>query len=308
MRLALILTTLACLAAGAASAAAAPAPQACDRRCLLQILTQYTEALTDARPADAPLAANVRATANGKLGKLGDAPVWKAPGRLPYRQAFVDPVTGAAFFYGVVTTALPRAAPGEASPAPAAESHWWYYVVRLKVERRRITEIEEIVYERAPNGFGADPSTLTRPDRIWDAVVPVAERSSRAELFRLANLYFDAVSQRIDYHKVPWHPECQRIELGIFTVNGPRSSGSCGGEFQVPSMKWNVENRRFYLADVERGVVIAVGNFTTPPEYPRNNGSVVMEVFKVQDGMIRHIEAFFKVDQPHSGWGTGPGS
>ena len=31
--------------------------------------------------------------------------------------------------------------------------------------------------------------------------------------------------------------------------------------------------------------------------------------YKVQDGMIRQIEAFFRGNgQPHSGWGTGPGS
>jgi hypothetical protein len=47
----------------------------------------------------------------------------------------------------------------------------------------------------------------------------------------------------------------------------------------------------------------------TPPEYPTNNGSVVFEVFKVQDGMIRHIHAFFRGNgQAKSGWGEGPGS
>jgi hypothetical protein len=46
-----------------------------------------------------------------------------------------------------------------------------------------------------------------------------------------------------------------------------------------------------------------------PKEYPKNNPSVVMEVFKVQDGMIRHIFAFFRGNgQPRSGWGTGPGA
>jgi len=70
-----------------------------------------------------------------------------------------------------------------------------------------------------------------------------------------------------------------------------------------------VRNRRFYIADVERGVVFAIGNFMTPPEYPNNNGSVVFEVFKIQDGLIRHIEAFFRGNgQLHSGWGDGPGS
>jgi hypothetical protein len=50
-------------------------------------------------------------------------------------------------------------------------------------------------------------------------------------------------------------------------------------------------------------VVIASGNFTAPPDFPKNNPSVVMEAFKVQDGMIRHIFAFFRGNgQPKSGW------
>ena len=149
---------------------------------------------------------------------------------------------------------------------------------------------------------------MSLPDRIFDAWLPQPERVSRQQLFDIANKYFDAVSHRIDYHDVPWHPECQRIELGVFTVNSERSPGSCGGEFQTPSVRWNVENRRFYIADVERGVVFAIGNFMTPPEYPNNNGSVVFEVFKVQDGLIRQIHAFFRGNgQAASGWGDGPG-
>ncbi len=67
--------------------------------------------------------------------------------------------------------------------------------------------------------------------------------------------------------------------------------------------------RCFYIADLERGVVLAIGNFTAPPEYRSINPSVVMEVFKVQDGMIRHISAFFRGDgQPRSGWAPGAGA
>ncbi len=289
------------------TAAAARDSGACDRRCLLATLTAYTEALTDNDVSHLPLAANIRVTTNGVIGDLGKSPAWGPARRLPYRQAFVDPVTGTAVFYGILTTATRPARPD--TPAAEGPAHWWFYVARLELAHRRITEVEEIAYERAPGGFGADPSTLTLPDRIFDTVLPVDERSSRAQLLHIADLYFDAVSHKVDYHKVPWHPECQRVELGVFTVNAPATAGSCGGEFEVPSMKWNVMDRRFYIADVERGVVLAVGNFTTPPEYPRNNGSGVMEVFKVQDGMIRHIAAFFKGDgQPHAGWGEGPGS
>ena len=278
----------------------------CDRRCLLATLTTYTEALTDDDLSRLPLAGNVRVTSNGVVGTLGKGEAWGPARRLPYRQAFVDPVTGAAVFYGVVTTATRPAGPDAPAAAPP---RWWFYVARLKVQGRKITEVEEIAYEKAPGGFGADASTLTLPDRIYDTVLPADERTSRAGLFHIADLYFDAVSHKVDYHLVPWHPECQRVEIGVFTVNAPATAGSCGGEFEVPQMKWNVVGRRFYIADVERGVVLAVGDFTTPPEYPHNNGSVVMEVFKVQDGMIRHISAFFRGNgQAHSGWGTGPGS
>jgi hypothetical protein len=295
---------LACLTALAAlialPAAAKTAPAACDRRCLLRAMTEYTEALTDNSTARLPLAAKVRVTSNGAEGALGKGEAWGPARRLPYRQVFIDPQTGSAVFYGIVTTAAPR--PGAATTG--AKPRWWFYVARLKLAAGKITEVEEIAYEKPEGGFGADASTLTLPDRIFDTVLPVEERSTRQQLFHIADQYFDAVSQKVDYHTVPWHPECQRIELGTFTVNAPTTSGSCGGEFQNPAVKWTVINRRFYIADVQRGVVLAVGNFTTPPEYPKNNGSVVMEVFKVQDGMIRHIGAFFRGNgQLHSGWG-----
>jgi hypothetical protein len=287
----------------APSLASAQGGAACDRRCLLRTLTTYTEALTDDDLSRLPLAPGVRATSNGVVTPLGKSAPWGPGRRLPYRQAFVDPVTGAAVFYGLTTATHP----GPSASDPGAR--WWFYVVRLKVRDRKITEVEEIAYEKPPGGFGADPASLTLPDRIYDTVLPEDERSSRAELFKIADAYFDAVSHKIDYHDAPWHPECQRVELGTFTVNAPGTAGSCGGEFQNPRMKWNVVNRRYYIADTQRGVVLAIGNFTTPPEYPANNGSVVMEVFKVQDGLIRHISAFFKGNgQLHSGWGEGPGS
>ncbi len=278
-----------------------PSAFACDRRCLLQFLTEYTEALTDNNATGLAVAPNLKVTGNGIATALGKGEVWGPGRRLPYRQTFVDPVSGAAVFYGVVTNSGTR----DAQAAP----QWWFYVVRLRIENNRISEVEEISYEKPAGGFGADPASLHLPDRIFDTLLPAGERSSREQLFKIADKYFDAVSHKLDYRQAPWHPECQRVELGVFTVNAERMSGSCGSEFQNPSTKWNVSNRRFYIADVERGVVLAVANFMTPPEYPKNNGSVVVEVFKVQDGLIRFIHAFFRGNgQLHSGWGQGPGS
>jgi hypothetical protein len=291
-----LLATLLLGTVTAHGAFAAAAPE-CNRRCLLEQLTLYTEALTDNEPGHVPVAERVRVTANGILQqRLGQSEVWGAAHRISYRQALVDPQSGAAVFLGVLTN----------TPTRNAE-RWWFYALRLKVEGRKVTEIEEISFDGTLGGTPA--ASLRLPERVFDAVLPPAERSTREELFAVANSYFDAVSHEKPYVQVPWHPECQRLELGVFTVNSTLQGGSCGGEFKNPAMKWLVRNRRFYIADVERGVVFAIGNFTTPPEYPANNGSVVFEIFKVQDGLIRHIEAFFRGNgQLHSGWGEGPGS
>ena len=206
-------------------ASAAPA-SSCNRRCLLQVLTDYTEALTDNDVLKLAVAPTIRVTSNGTVTTLGKGEVWGAGRRLPYRQAYVDPITGAAVFYGAVTNAITSARPGARVDTSGAPTKWWFYVVRLKILGRQITEVEEVSYERPAGGFGMDASALTLPDRIFDTVLPLPERSSRSELFEIADKYFDAVSQKLNYRQVPWHPECQRIELGVFTVNAERSPGS----------------------------------------------------------------------------------
>jgi hypothetical protein len=255
----------------------------CDRRCLLEALQTYTEGLLDNDTSRIKVASTLRVTSNGTDVSLGKGEVWGLAKRMPYRQAFVDPVTGAAMFMATVTNA----------PTNQGE-RWWFYMVRLKIVAKQVTEVEEISYDGMLRG--TSPSKLNQADRIYDSVLPQSERVSRAELTAIANQYFDVVSGSLDYHDVPWHPECSRLEDAVLTVNQPESSGSCAGEFKIPRMKWIVKNRRFYIADVERGVVMAVANFTSPPEYPNNNASVVFEVFKIQDGLIRHIEAMFRGD------------
>lgn len=255
----------------------------CSRRCLLEFLQTYTEGLLDNDTSRIKVSPSLRVTSNGVDVQLGKGEVWGLAKRMPYRQAFVDPVTGAAIFLGTVTNA----------PTSAAE-RWWFYMVRLKVVAKQVTEIEEISYDGMLRRTPA--SKLSQADRIYDAVLPADEQVSRAELIATANQYFDVVSGTLDYHDAPWHPECSRLEDAVLTVNQPESPGSCAGEFENPRIRWIVKNRRIYIADVERGIVVAVANFTSPPEYPNNNASVVFEVFKIQDGLIRHIEAMFRGD------------
>jgi hypothetical protein len=284
-----VVSSLGCLlvATGLGLSAADAAHQAsepdCNRRCLFESLQTYTEGLLDNDTSRIKVASALRVTSNGVDVQLGRGEVWGLAKRMPYRQAFVDPVTGAAMFLGTVTNA----------PTNQGE-RWWFYMVRLKVVAKQVTEVEEISYDGMLRGTPA--SRLTQADRIYDAVLPPGEQVSRAELIATANKYFDVVSGTLDYHDVPWHPECSRLEDAVLMVNQPESPGSCAGEFKNPRIKWIVKNRRIYVADVERGIVMAVANFTSPPEYPNNNASVVFEVFKIQDGLIRHIEAMFRGD------------
>ncbi len=121
-------------------------------------------------------------------------------------------------------------------------------------------------------------------DRIFDAVLPADERVPRDVLVATANKYFDVVSGTLNYRDAPWHPECHRIELGVFTVSSTLNPGSCGGEFQNPRIKWIVKNRRVYVADVERGVVGRGGEFHQSARVSRQQRIGRFRGFKVQDG------------------------
>src|SRR5271169_2364489 len=116
----------ACVVLPAYAADPTPAAVDCNRHCLLNILTTYTEALVDHDPSRLVVSPQLRVTSNGTVTTLGHGPVWGAVKRIPYRHALVDPVTGAAVFYGTLTN----------SPTRDAEN-WWFYVVRLKIVRQQ---------------------------------------------------------------------------------------------------------------------------------------------------------------------------
>jgi hypothetical protein len=282
-----------------------PRGQGCDRACLLRILTIYTDAISLKNTSSIAVSSSVRITSNGNLTTLGDGLVWHTPGalRIPYRHALVDEVTGAATLRATIsneTVPVTSTADEILHPPPG---QWWWYVLRLQVVDGLITEIEEIATAIGiPSG---EASSLTMPDRTWDT--PVSDSLSRSSLFSIANDYFSTVGGTLPWQEAPFHPECNRVELGTQTTNAVFGPGSCGTEFLAPELQGGiVSNRRFYVAEEELGVVAALGWFGNQNG---TQGTVVFEVFKIQDGLIRHIEAFFALGgQLYSGWGEGIGS
>lgn len=284
----------------------------CNKRCLLLKLNAILEAIGENNPAGLPIADNARITSDGVVGKIESSPVWGPARRIPYRLTWADPVTETAVFYGVVTNSyeLPAGQTARRPPPEGAGSLWLYYVLRIKVAGDKITEVEQLDLEPRA-GFGGEAiKNLHQGDRIWDTVIPESERSTREELFAVADKYWDSVSKRIKTEEVPWGPNCQRLESGMVTSDSPNFRWSCGNGMKQPQVYWIVENRRYYIADVERGVVLGFATFMTPKEYPNNAFGLAIEFFKVQNGLIQAIDAFSRTRNftQHSGWGAGPGS
>jgi len=278
----------------------------CDRQCLLQILTIYADGLSQKNVSAIPVDPKVRVTNNGNVTTLGNGLVWHTPGsiRLPFRHAVVDPTTGAATFRATITNITVDALTADAI-ANAPDGAWWYYLLRLQVTNGLITEVEEIA---TATGFpGTDPASLTFPDRIYDTYIPTNLQATRDQLAATADAYWSTVNGQIPWPQAPFHPECQRVEMGTATTNAIFAPGSCGTEFLSPAlMGGTVTNRRVYAIDPNYGVVAGLGWFSAVNS---TSGTVVFEVFKIQDGLLRHIEATFAFNgQNWSGWGTGRGS
>lgn len=223
-------------------------------------------------------------------------------------------MTSSTLFLGTVT-----------DDAPGTPT-WWFYVSRLKVEGRAISEIEEIATDRDFRGF--DPaatraSELVLPDRAWDQVLPEDERSSRDDLIGVANDYWDWLGREKDWTEVPFGPDCQRTEDGTFTTNAAVAHSSCPGFFgpngptgatpatttgtTPPETRSGVRNRRFTIVDTDRGVVAGFASFTTTQGTTTRVVGVIPENFKVTAGHIQLIEAFFRPEgQARAGWGEEP--
>lgn len=273
----------------------------CDRACLLKILTIYTDGLQAKNTSAIPVAPNVRITNNGEVTTLGNGKVWLTPGtlRLPYRHAVVDPISGAATIQATVTNYTENSLTGTATNATANNTIWWFYSLRLKVVNCLITEIEELAGSTVFPGASAQ--SLLWPDRIWDTLIPSSEQATRSDLQAIANDYFSTVTGTIPWQSAPFHPECNRLEDASLTTNGMLFGGGCGTEFINPAARWNVTNRRFYVMDTVRGVVVAVAMFTPPTP-----ATVIMEQFKIENGLIRHVETFYDLEgqAAGSGWET----
>jgi hypothetical protein len=247
-------------------AIASAADQPCDRACLNGLVDDYLEAVVahDAsRLAVTPLA---KFTENGQQLGLGDG-FWRtATARGRYKLYADDPQAGEVGYFGTMREA--------GAPVLLA--------LRLKVENRKISQIETIVIRGAMAQRGVESLEKTgAPNRVFLEDIPAAERASRLDLIATANKYFSGMQLNDGKGNYSFFADdCNRLEDGLQTTNNfapppaPAASDSAASSNATPmrySSSWSckqqfqsgllhfvtrIRDRRFMVVDQQHGIVL----------------------------------------------------
>ena len=274
-----------------------PAPPTCDRDCLRGFVTEYLNAMVSHKPADLPLAGNVRFTEDTVEMKLGESPLWRNASRLrPYRLDILDVSQGVAASQAIV----------EESGAPVM------LMLRLKITGRKIAEVETQVTRSKAEGSLFNTDALKAPSGAMLWVPPDAQRNSREEAIKIAELYPAGLKAgsfvTVD---APFAADAYRFE------NGQRMAGP-GCTFRpdcvdiksqkIPTLSGVVT--RVAAVDEDLGIVLLRMDFGAGSTRVAGDSLIVWEAFKVYGGQIHAVEAFMKnmpMGTP-SGWDTANGN
>ena len=249
----------------------------CTRPCLQHMITVYVDALVAHDPSQLPLASDVRFTEDSHEIKLGEG-LWKSvTAKGHFRQDYVDTrkqiVAAHVELFEGNTPVL--------------------FAVVLRIENRKIAGIETIVY-RVPSDPKSKPDHLEQPLPVMNEPVPPAKRMERAEIVKIALRYTEGL--RIGSFAqagTPFAPGTYRLENGIKTAGqGCTTSTICDPKTQKimlhPDIKPSVA-----VVDEQAGIVLLWMNFGDTHSYGPGRALVTLEAFKIFDGSIHAINAFF---------------
>lgn len=284
----------------------AQAQGACDKACLEQIMDQYRSAYLAHDPSRAPFAENVRFTENNVEMAFPDGSWDTVTAEVGEPLTLSDPETSQAAAFTAI----------QQSETPG------FLAIRLKVENRKITEVEHMLSTRrnlsAPPTPFADPHGFVRPaDRA--APVPADKRNSRAELLSIGDGYFQTLENNTGpIRNTRFSPDAVRYENGMVFRDIEKG-------FALGTYAFNNKVRRVpILVDEERGISLFRGFIDhkgVMADYQLTDGTwrrsifrephswALLEMFKIQGDMITGVEATF-IGAPYnstSPWGPGNG-
>jgi len=285
----------------------------CDRECLNGFVDRYLDALVKHDPTLVPLTRNVKFTENGQRLDPGDG-LWRSmAAKGTYRLFVTDTQAGEVAFLGTIREEGRKA--GDQVPGVIA--------LRLKVVNRQIPEVETLVVRN--ERFAQNFEKIGTPNHLFQEAVPPAERMSREDLVKTANMYFTGMQQNDGKGVYPFADDCNRIENGSQSTNVPPADGkpvpdpktatnyssawSCRQQFESGLLHFvtRIRDRRFVAVDPERGMVFSfiffdhsaggTRTFQTPDGRTVTAGPnqpwtwELAELFKVEKGKLRQIEA-----------------
>src|ERR1700733_8989020 len=179
----------------AARAGAAPPAASCDRACLEGVVNNYLAALAARDPSKVPFVADVKFTENTAKLKIGEGFWQTANGIGTFKLYFAEPETGEVGFIGTMRE--------------------WdnpvIFCLRLKVGAGQIQEVEDFVVRDAD---AAKKLEARSPNPLFLKAVPAAERESREELVKTANMYFSGLQNNDGKGVYPFADDCNRVENG----------------------------------------------------------------------------------------------
>jgi hypothetical protein len=261
----------------------------CDRECLRGFITQYLDAMIRHNPKAIPTAPTARFTEDTKTLPLGEG-LWKGASKVrSYRQDFLDVREGVAASHVVVED--------NGTPVMLA--------LRLKIEKKKIAEIETMVTRSKAEGALFDVEKLTTPHAAMNVAPDASQRMPRSELIRIAEIYVAGLKAGGNFDAVhaPFAPDAYRIENGVTTAGpGARAGGENIRTQRVmahPDISY-----RIAAVDEEMGIVLFRLDFGSTNNYGAGNALTLFEAFKIYGGQIHAVEAFMDImpENTPSGW------
>jgi hypothetical protein len=275
---------------------------ACDRACLEKYIDRYLDAMLAHNPSSELFAKACKFTENGVQLPLGGEGLWYSmSGKGTYKFYVPDVETQQVAFIGTVKEGAASKDGKISTPAIA---------IRLKILNGLITEAEQLVVRPETSLSGPAPASkfpptgeavekMEAPNPIFKAVIPEAERASREDLVRVGNYYFAGLQRNDGKGYYPFTDDCVRYE------NGMLATKECKKQFEtgLKGIVSRIRDRRFVAVDRERGIAFAFGFF----DHVQIDWTwQLAELFKIEKGQIRRIEAIFHRCPygMNSGWST----
>lgn len=315
-----LLATMPLLAAPRASAAAAKKiPAHCDRACLNNVMNDYVAALLAHDPSRVPLASNVEFVENTQVLHPGEG-LWKTADGPPtaFKIYVPDPVSEEVGFMCVMR----------------ADNKLVQAAFRLKIRHGEIVAAEHLW---AAAVTPAVEKNLQTPRPAFLKEVPPSERNTRAEMLKIAPMYYTAVTSA-DSNNAPFAADCVRRENGMQTTGNPLpphptnrqvlGSYGCAAQLKTHVMDYikRIEPRRVMIADPQYGLVMGFSQFRHPMDEKTEKivgvpgitsqtmnfkpfDNVAVHIFKVSGGKIHEIEALGHSQMPYNcptGWENFP--